>query len=142
MATYKYGSYGSLADVIATASLNSLADDGTATGSVIDNTTNRYPFMKVEINLASVDLSAQTSPGVELYLIESADGTNYEDDDEAGTYCITIPVAATNAAHRKTSGTIMIPPAKFKLRIKNVTGAAFASSGNTCQYTTWTTESA
>ena len=112
-----------------TTELNSLADDGVYLGAAINNSSNRDMYLKIQIQLASVDLSAQINPGVQIRLIESIDGgTVYEDNDDQA-YAITLPIAATNAAHVRI-GDLMIPPGYFKLAVVNKTGAAFASSGN------------
>ena len=119
--------------------LNSLADEGVVLGAAINNSSNRDMLLMVEIYLASVDLSAKTNPCVLIRLMESIDGgTSYEDNDDQA-YCITLPIAATNAAHRRI-GHIEIPPGYFKLAIVNETGAAFASSGNTFKYAPYTPE--
>ena len=124
-----------------TTELNALADDGSVLGAAIDNGTNRDTMLKVEVYLASVDLSASTSPCTKIRLVECLDGTNYEDHDDK-CHAITVPVADTSAAHRKISGTIFIPPGKFKLAIVNETDAAFAATGNTLEYVTYTPETA
>ena len=65
-----------------TTDLNTLANDGVFLGAAINNSTNRDMMLKVQIQLASVDLSAQTAPAVQIRLIESIDGgTVYEDND-------------------------------------------------------------
>lgn len=122
-----------------TTELDALADDGTILGTAINNSSNRDMFMKVQIELASVDLSAQTSPGVIIRFVESIDGgTTYEDNDDQA-YGITLPIAATSAAHKRI-GDLMIPPGYFKLAVVNETGAAFAATGNTLSYATYTPE--
>lgn len=122
-----------------TTELNSLADDGVVLGAAINNSSNRDMMLKVQIQLASVDLSAQTSPGVVIRLIESIDGgTVYEDNDDMA-YGFTLGIAETNAAHVRV-GDLYIPPGYFKLAVVNNTGAAFASSGNVLSYAAYTPE--
>jgi len=122
-----------------TTDLNSLADTSSFLGGAINNSSNRDMWLMVEIYLASVDLSAETSPGVGLRLLESIDGgTNYEDNDDQA-YAISLPVAATSAAHRR-AGHLMIPPGYFKLAVVNNTGAAFAATGNIFKYAPYTPE--
>jgi len=122
-----------------TTDLNSLADDGSFLGAAINNSSNRDMFLKVLIELASVDLSAQTGPAVQIRLIESIDGgTVYEDNDDQA-YGITLPVAETSAAHKRI-GMLAIPPGYFKLAVVNKTGAAFAATGNVLAYAPYTPE--
>ena len=62
------------------ADLNSLANDATNVGgTILDNTNNRRYYAVAELYLGTVDLSGQSNPGVELYLVPSIDGTNYAD---------------------------------------------------------------
>jgi hypothetical protein len=117
------------------------AGPGVALGAAINNTTNRHIYMKVLISLASADLSAQPSPGVGIRLVESLDGGTVYEDNIDGTYALSIPVAATSAAHVGISGTIYIPPGYFKLAVVNNTGVNFAASGNTLDYVTFTPDS-
>ena len=122
-----------------TTELNSLANAGVVLGAAINNGTNRHMFAKIQITLASVDLSAKTSPGVRIRLIESIDGgTGYEDND-AKAYSITLPIAATNATHTRI-GDVAIPPGHFKLAVVNETGADFGATGNVLSYATYTVE--
>jgi len=122
-----------------TTDLDALADDGVILGAAINNSSNRDMMLKVQIQLASVDLSAQTSPGVIIRLIESLDGgTVYEDNDDQA-YGISLPVAETSAAHVRI-GDLYIPPGYFKLAIVNKTGAAFAATGNVFSYAPYTPE--
>lgn len=122
-----------------TTELNALADDGTVLGAAINNSSNRDMLLKVQVQLASVDLSAQTSSGVILRLIESIDGgTVYEDNDDTA-YGITLAVEASSQAHVRI-GDLYIPPGYFKLEVVNTTGAAFAATGNVLSYAPYTVE--
>ena len=143
MATkHTWTAYGTTTDLVATASLNSLADDGTVLGSEIDNTTLKEFRVGIELYLASVDLSAETNPSVNLYLIESLDGTNFADTNVlAYKLAAMIGVAATSAVHREVFNPVIISPGKWKVNIENKTGAAFAATGNTLKYRVYSTES-
>ena len=122
-----------------TTELNALADDGVVLGAAINNSSNRDMMLKVQIQLPSIDLSAQASPGVIIRLLESIDGgTVYEDNDDTA-YGITLPIATTSAAHIRV-GDLYIPPGHFKLAIVNETGAAFAATTNILSYATYTPE--
>ncbi len=121
--------------------LNALASLTTNVGAVvIDNTTNRYLYAEFELVLASVDLSAQVNPAVEIYLVPSYDGTNYADTGTDASTTILPPaqylvavmgVAITNAAHRAVSPHILIDPIKYTPVVINKTGIALAATLNT-----------
>ena len=120
--------------------LNAKADDSVVLGGEIDNSTNRYLYMDIEAYLASVDLSGEVDPHLQVRLIASIDGTEYEDNDDKA-WAITLPISPTNAAHRRI-GTLRIPPCKFKLAIVNKTEATLAATLNTIKYVTYTPETA
>lgn len=140
MTTFRWSAYGTLQTYLST-DLNSLANDGTYLGAEIDNTTNRHKYMRLMINLAAVDLSSETSPAVRIRFIESIDGgTTYEDDDDTA-WAITLPLEkGTGSQAHYRAGVIEIPPGHFKLMVVNETGAAFAATGNTLKYVTYTEE--
>lgn len=131
--------------------LNSLANNAVNVGTVLpDNTTNRYFYAEFELELGSVDLSSQTNPAVELYLVPSYDGTNYADTGTDASTSIYPPaqylvavlgVAETSAAHRAVSPHIMLDPLTYTPVVINKTGAALASSANSLKskYYTLTT---
>ena len=124
-----------------TTELNSLDGDavGRVLGIAINNSSNRYMLMKVQIQLKSVDLSAQVSPGVGINLIESIDGgTVYEDNDDT-CYGITLPIEASNQAHVRV-GDLYVPPGYFKLEVTNNTGVDFAADTNILSYAFYTPE--
>lgn len=122
-----------------TTELNSLAGDGAVLGAAINNSSNRDMMLKVQIQLASVDLSAQTNPSVIIRLIESIDGGTVYEDNDVTSYGITLPVEESSQAHVRI-GDLYIPPGYFKLEVVNKTGAAFASSANVLSYAPYTPE--
>lgn len=120
--------------------LNALANIAVNVGAVLpDNTSNRYFFVEFELYLASVDLSAQTNPGVEIYMVPSYDGANYADTGTDASTTVYPPaqylvavlgVAETSAVHRAVSPHILIDPLKYTPVVINKTGAALAATGN------------
>lgn len=121
--------------------LNALASLTTNVGAVaIDNTTNLYFYAEFELVLASVDLSTQDNPAVELYLVPSYDGTNYADTGTDASTTVLPPsqylvavmgVAKSSAAHRAVSPHILIDPIKYTPVVINKTGAALGATLNT-----------
>ena len=141
-------------ETLMSADLNSLANATTNVGAVVmDNTSNRYFYAEFELVLASLDLSAQVNPAVELYLVPSYDGTNYADTGTDASTTILPPseylvavmgVVITNAAHLAVSPHILIDPIKYTPVVINKTGAALAAANNTLKvkyYTTYTSPS-
>ncbi len=132
--------------------LNALANNTTNVGAVvIDNTTNLYLYAEFELVLASVDLSAQVNPAVELYLVPSYDGTNYADTGTDASTTILPPaqylaavmgVAITSAAHRAVSPHILIDPIKYTPVVINKTGAALGATLNTLKVKYYTPSTA
>ena len=116
--------------------LNALAIDGVVPGSAINNASNRYRWLQVWVDLAAVDLSAQTSPSVTVRFIEAlgSSSTVFEDNDDQA-YGITLALNKGTAAqaHVRT-GWLQVPPGYFKLAIVNKTGVAFAATGNIVGY--------
>ena len=139
-----------------TTTLNALANLTTDLGAEINNETDLCMFMDLELRLSSIDLSAQTNPNVEVYLIESLDaGSTYETAGEDGqTLAIEIPSASKICcilSPRKSAGAeakvvvqslIPIPPGRFKLLPRNMLGVAFSADTNTLDYRTYNLESA
>lgn len=115
-----------------TSEFNSLASGSlTAASSAIDNLTDLYQYMGLELVLASLTPVAPNN--VEIYLFKSIDDTNYEDVSATLSQCLVavIPVTTGTGAKRSAVSNILIPPFKFKLVAKNNTGVGLAASGNT-----------
>lgn len=117
-----------------TTELNSLANAGVSSASAaIDNETGLYRYISVELYLAS--LNPTGTPIVQVYLTPSLDATNFEDaTPPTFSLLTTFDLATGAAAKRRVRYNIPIPPLQFKLIVKNGSGVAFASSGNTLKY--------
>lgn len=134
-------------DVIATASLNTIAIGNAIAGSVIDNTSALDEFMDVSIHLASLAVAAPNYIGVYLYPLNAgAPGTVYGDgrfgSSAAGPppaqYMVgTIGLVVGTSVQDGILRGIIMPPNKFKIVLHNALTVAFASSGNTAQYWTY-----
>ena len=137
-----------------TTTLNTLANNTTDLGAAINNETNLCTHMDLELMLASVDLSAQTNPSVTIFMLESVDGgTDFDTGTDAVSADASIPPAdkiiaimgvrpGTGAeAHVAIKSMIPIPPGRFKLLLRNTTGAAFAGTTNLLSYRTYNVNS-
>ena len=133
-----------------TTTLNSLADDTLDLGAEINNETNLAIYMDLELTLASLDLSSQTNPSVEAYLIESVDGgTDFETVTDGSSTDAAHPPAdkllctfglrtgSASEAKLAIKSMLLIPPGRFKIALINRTGVAFASSSNALSYRTY-----
>ena len=119
--------------------LNSLADAATtALSAEIDNSSALDTLADFQLDLASVTISSTTALCT-IYIVPTVDGTNYPDwgSSTYGNYNAqyavgTILVKNVSAAAARANLTrVPLPPGKFKVALRNSTGAALASSGNT-----------
>jgi len=132
--------------------LNALADNAVNVGTVLpDNTSNRWFYAVFELVLASADLSGQTNPGMELFMVPSYNGTDFADvGTDASTtvyppmqYLVAVlGVAETNAAHLAVSPHIMLDPVKYTPVVINKTGAALGATLNTLKAKFYTVSTA
>lgn len=119
-----------------TTELNSLANAALCTASAAyDNSSGLYLYATFELVLAS--LTPTGTPYCNLYLVASADGTNYEDNTVSATHQIVavFPMSTATAAKRIVVRNILLPPQKLKIILENKTGPSFAASANTVH--TW-----
>lgn len=124
-------------------SLNSLANStsestGKVLSSAIDNETDLFQLLNVEVSLASIT-TGSGSPYIGIWLLFAPDGTNYETGsttiDPPKAQHIIVPLKASyTGVQLVTIENIPIPPLKFKALHQNKAGAALASSGNTIKY--------
>jgi hypothetical protein len=119
-----------------TTELNALTAGSSCTPSaVIDNETDLFQYINLELVLAS--LTPTGTPSVDIYLLASLDsGTNYEDNSPSngGSYLASFSFSTATAAKRCVLKNLVIPPLKFKLVALNNAGPSLAASGNTLKY--------
>ena len=124
-------------------SLTSLTNDEyTDLSDEIDNSTNKYYMVDLDIVLGSAAFTG-TDSGIEIYLIPSVDGTNYptwtgngttDEQENNGFYAGFATTTGTTAAQRMTVRDIEIPNGKYKWGFRNRGNVTLASSGNTISW--------
>lgn len=119
--------------------LNSLANASfNATGAAIDNETDLYEYLNLELVLAAQAVARSAGATVEVWATFAVDGTpTYEDGPNTSftpQFLGAFPLDAATTARRLNLKNIPISPLKFKLFLRNNTGQAFAASGNTLKY--------
>jgi len=133
MAVIKQNPYGTIATVLST-ELNSLANNSYSAASAAQGSDVGAAEVYGDFELAIASFTPGTNPVVELYLIRSVDGTNYEDgggsvapsqDAYVGAFQIASGTGAKRAVLRD------VPPGLWKAVVRNLSGAAFPASGNT-----------
>jgi hypothetical protein len=119
--------------------------DALASGSAAIATTaqdNDLGDLYADAELTVDFVSAPTADGmIDLYLVRTVDGTNYEDSTTGGTerppkngYVGSFFVANTTAAQRLVIPEIWLPPRDFKPFIVNLTSQAFPASGSILKF--------
>jgi hypothetical protein len=140
MGVIKWGGPTSPANLLTT-ELNSLADD---TGVVSANVSNDdaaelYLYADFALNLATQGGAREAGAVCELYLVPTLDGSNYSygatNLKPAGALLVAnFQLDAATTARLVIARQIPLPPFDFKIVIFNVTGQAFAASGNILSY--------
>lgn len=128
---------GTLTEAIATASLNSMANNTNVLGSAISLTSGEPGYLFCEAELVVTFGSAPTAnTSFCCWLLREIDGTNYEDGSTSVTPTrppdLIFTVRAVTTAQRLIAVCDMPPSSIFKALLRNDgTGQAIASSGNT-----------
>src|SRR5215510_813734 len=117
-----------------TTELNTLGNGSFgSSGAAIDNETDLYEYVDLELVLAS--LSPTAGAYVDVWLEATLGGTNYADHGKSlqvATLLTTFQLDTTaSTAQRIIQRNILLPPLKFKPALRNAAGVALASSGNT-----------
>jgi len=120
MALPDYFKIGSLASTSTGVSSQAVANGATFTSTTeIDNTTDRYSYMAVEA-VWQYATAPTANKSVEVYLLRSLDGTNYEEVAPQALVAGFSPPADT-AAHRRVLLTAFpLIAAKYKFAVRNV----------------------
>lgn len=136
MATIKQLNYETITSVMTT-ELNSLANNTRAISSAKGADATAANLLGDWELVVTYGVAPTVDTNIDLYLVRSADGTNYEDGDAsirpaAECFVGSFQVRAVTTAQRMVVRDIPMPPGLYKAVIyNNGTGQTFAASGNT-----------
>lgn len=120
-----------------TVTVNSLANNGSATSTAIDNTTNLFLDANVEVVVVSAASGTSATGFVEVFAKGSIDNTDFS-SDTADRKIGTIGVVANGTTYKgifpvaQAFGDIL--PPYWQIRVRNASGAALAASGSSASY--------
>ena len=133
--------YQSATQSLTVSGFNSLASGSYATSNAVDNESDLFVDVMVEVTVA--DMVESTNKQVLVYIINSVDSTNYSDNQStnpAGMRLLGIVPMNGTGPWRSSMMSVasafggVVPP-KWKVVLYNDNGStALAGSGNTVQY--------
>lgn len=141
MATIKQLNYETITSVMTT-ELNSLANNTRAISSAKGADATAADLLGDWELVVTYGTNPTVDTLIDLYLIRSADGTNYQDGDASirpttNSYAGSFQVRAVTTAQRLIIPDVPMPPGLYKAVIyNNGTGQTFAASGNTLKVRT------
>ena len=113
--------------------LKALAADALILGAEYDNAANKEQLAEFEL-LVRCAVAPTGAPYLEVFLVESVDGTNFEDGDAstrpARPASFVVPVRTVATQQRIAASGVPIPPAKFKVLVVNKTGQALTNTNS------------
>ncbi len=120
-----------------TITLASLANNGSATSSAIDNTGNLFLDANVEVILVSAASGTSTTGYVEVFAKGSIDNADFS-SDTADRKIGTVGVVANSTTYKAVFPVAQafggILPPYWQVRVRNASGAALAASGSSATY--------
>ncbi len=137
MTTFKWIAPEAIVTALSTG-LNSLASTAfSALSAEIDNETDLYFFIDLELSLASFTPGAG-SPYCAVYFVYDVSGTYEKTPDGTSGDKPPDAIFPLEASVAQASIVVIpnipIPPLPFEITLKNVSGAALASANNTLKY--------
>lgn len=121
--------YGSKTSISIT--LNNLANGSTATSSAIDNSSNLYQDAIIEVTIAG---TAATDAYCDVRLLVSEDNSTFSTWESAVKLGAVYLSSSPNTGHFSILDHLSSMPKYWKIAVKNNTGNALSSSGNSASY--------
>lgn len=117
--------------------LNNFAPNQIALSGEINNSLGLYLFNDIELFLERVDFANNSDFFVEIFLIQSIDGINYESGVSDGlqpsinNLVGSFIFKSSEIPQRQTIRKLVVPPRKYKYAIKNKSNIYWSNNGNT-----------
>jgi hypothetical protein len=129
-----------------TRQLDSLADNEyTDLSNEIDNSTNKYAYVDLRVNLASITPTG-TDAGLEIFLVPTVNGTTYPSWTGDGTtdspenqlfYVGFVPLKAAAQAQDGVLMGVPLPNGKYKWGVRNRANVALAADAGDIYWRPW-----
>jgi hypothetical protein len=136
MASSKWATPEAIVTLLST-ELNALANNGVVLSAAINNETELYTHLNLELYVAAQGSARSAGAYVAVYILPSVDGTNFDDATVAAALDamqVYMALDAATTARYKVKVNIPSPPLQFKLQVENKTGQAFANTLSTLKY--------
>lgn len=132
MATVKWLHGGSNPVSLITTGLNSLTTTGTATSAAINNTSDLYVYVDLQLAI-TYGTNPTAGSVIECYISRSVDGgSNYEVAAAPAGLVGAFVLAATTSTQYCIIPGVLVPPGFWKVHVvAKATGQTAAASGNT-----------
>lgn len=147
MAVLRYDDAASPVTLLST-ELNALANGGRVLSDAHDNTSDLDIYADFELLVTYAVAPTAGSKTCELYIVPTLDGSNYATASASvnpqrflmvGVFETVNPSIST--AERLILPQIVIPPRQFKILLRNLSGQAWAATGNTLRMRKYKLES-
>jgi len=113
-------------------SLNGLSNGSIAISDTIDNSSTLYEDFLIEVVISG---TTSSNAFCEVRLLPSEDGTNFATwDNGIPLGIVDLSSSSPQRAHFSLLGVLYKAPQYFKIAVKNNTGSALSSSGNSASY--------
>lgn len=135
MATAKWATPSAQGSNIASTTLDSLANGSTSTVITYDNSSNLDYYAAVEILLGSFTSTTGAAIVLRAYAVAGAGGAPDTTGGAIGGDTYPVPITVGASAKVIVIPMIRLYPYSMRLQVTNLSGAAFASSGNSIRLT-------
>ena len=111
----------------------------------IDNSTNGYLFMDIEVDLAILTPTGADA-AIEIYVVPSVDDSQFPSYTETGTsdeqennqyFVGSVSLSLDNEIQIHMLRSVEVPPGKWKMGVRNRSNVTLNASGSTIKWRPW-----